>query len=474
VLSALVGVVPFFYQYEGMVQDVCDSTVLAFFVMLAHGEDIMLYTSLFFCLLTIMHAKNREVKRVYYAVRTCTAMIDLKVATEYVLSIAVRAACQYAHEDHQRSHVLDCVRINGQRLEDGPGSFVKLEVYHFLATLSQRGDCADLDEVDDMLREAPLWAEGGGNADLHGLYTANGDNQDGKPIWVAANGARLEWWSNSSKGAAWWWRGSDGMPYVCGVHSTARTPPSTGWEDYQDNLQSPAPELPPVCEERLRGWVTKAYWHGFDNHPKDRLQSFYAMLQYVCMDLIAAVEPLMFIINIFTVSMLCLSIVVVYNVARGNGLNLEIERSLFYLSGFGMLIMSFFVARSMFLGALINLELNKHAPRLRTTAPALFSQMSFVDPESELREDNEVGAHLATSICESIERCDIRFKWVGMKLNFGGAIAGVFALFVPFLHQFGVWAYEMLLQVICGGTLVQIPREWCAANSTSNVTLVFA
>merc|ERR1711941_227554 len=52
-------------------------------------------------------------------------------------------------------------------------------------------------------------AFGAGNNDLNGAYIPNG-LRDGKPLYQASNGAKIEYWSHSSQGSAWWWVDASG------------------------------------------------------------------------------------------------------------------------------------------------------------------------------------------------------------------------------------------------------------------------
>ena len=73
--------------------------------------------------------------------------------------------------------------------------------------------------------------------------------RDGQPKWRSDRGAVLEYWQQSSMGAAWWWVAPGGK-FICAARCeqalASLGPPAAGWEDYQGNLRHPHPSPRPA------------------------------------------------------------------------------------------------------------------------------------------------------------------------------------------------------------------------------------
>ena len=74
-------------------------------------------------------------------------------------------------------------------------------------------------------------------------YVIDG-TRDGKPIYKASNGAKIEYWSDSSQGSAWWWVDSSGKyiwsaPYKDNISSIT----ADQWTKWKDYGIAPAPSF---------------------------------------------------------------------------------------------------------------------------------------------------------------------------------------------------------------------------------------
>ena len=74
-------------------------------------------------------------------------------------------------------------------------------------------------------------------------YVIDG-KRDGKPLYKASNGAKIEYWAKSSRGSTWWWVNSSGKyiwsaPYTEDISSITEDQ----WTTYKDQGIAPAPSF---------------------------------------------------------------------------------------------------------------------------------------------------------------------------------------------------------------------------------------
>jgi len=127
-----------------------------------------------------------------------------------------------------------------------------------------------------------LYASGGGNEHLNQRYVRHGAGVNGKPVYVAQNGAKIEFRPKSLVcGAAWWWLDPQGY-YICSKQTVGTLLDSTvEWTDYQSNLKSPPPRLKEttclcyVCDSRdvQEQMLMDPFW----NLPKFRRAAYFGI-----------------------------------------------------------------------------------------------------------------------------------------------------------------------------------------------------